>query len=106
MRRIRIEFLVLDDVKKDVIISAMQTIRAEIESYDEKKIPKKGDVLTNYSFSMLKDAAFDFVNAIWVVITSFGKMLGWSAVMIVESAKYLWKNGLGSKDKKENDEEK
>lgn len=101
MKRIRVEVLAFDKVKRQDVEYVLTGMDCEIEDYKEWKVPKKGDILTEYSFQMLADSAFNFINGLWTALNGFFKMTGWAVVLIVSSIKWLWKGGLGKKRSEE-----
>jgi len=98
MKRVKVLFIVLDEVSKERIKEQIASWHAEIEHYEEKHVPKESNILTEHSFDELKDAAFDFINGIWTAMKAFVKMTGYALIVVVEAIKWLWNKGLGSKD--------
>lgn len=104
MKRIKMSALSSDAFQKESI--GLLAGIAEIESYEERPIPKDKDALADYSFDTLLDGGKDILQGIWFVMKGIAAVAKWSAVLVVLGLKWLWSGGIGSERAKAKKEEK
>lgn len=97
MKRVKATFIITDTVEKSFFATAVMAAGGEIEHYEEKPVPKEGDILTEHSFDTLMDSALQFVNGIWSAIKGFFGMAKWSLILVWEGLRWLWNHGAGEK---------
>jgi hypothetical protein len=96
MKRVKVTFILPDIYGKEDIAKHMLA-GCEMESYEEKMVPKESDILTEHSFDSLMEGMFEFANGLWLVVKGFWKMSAFAVVMIVEGLRWLWGKGIDSK---------
>ena len=95
MKRVKATFIITDSVEKAFFATAVMAAGGEIETYEEKSVPKEGDILTEHSFDSLLDSAMQFVNGIWSALKGFFGMAKWALILIWEGLRFLWSHGAG-----------
>lgn len=96
VKRIVLKAIVRDEVeRKDVRFEGL----VEMESYEEKQIPKEKGVLEEHSFDELMDGAVEVANAAWMLVKGFMKMSKWAIIIIIEGLRWLWRGGVGKEAK-------
>jgi len=98
MKRIKTTFLAPNEFTKDNFKQTVQGI-LEVEHYEEKLIQKDKTIMDEHSIDTLLEGALEFANGIWMTLVGFGKMSMFAIVIIWEGLRWLWVNGIGSKDK-------
>jgi len=101
MKRITIKAILPDKTEKAIFTQTIESQGGELERYEEYKIPKDADVLEEHSINALLYALKDTANGAWLIIKGIGLMTKWSLIIVWSGLRWLWKNGLGSNDDKQ-----
>lgn len=99
MKRIKLTAIVNQEINKSNFDWTIKGF-GEIESYHEKELPKDLDILTEHSFEALWESTLEFANGIWSTLKGFFGMMKFAIIVCIEGLRWLWKEGLGSKDDK------
>jgi hypothetical protein len=97
MKRVKATFIVADTVEKSFFATVVMAAGGEIEQYEEKPVPKEGDILSEHGFDALLESALQFANGIWTALKGFFGMSKWAIVMVWEGLRWLWTRGVGKK---------
>lgn len=98
VKRIDMKAIVKDDVaEKNIHFDGL----VEIESYEEKMVPKDKTILEEHSFDELLEGLVEIANAAWSLIKGIFKVSKWAIVLIIEGLRWLWKEGVGKKNEKD-----
>lgn len=97
MKRVKATFVVADKVEKSFFATAVMAAGGEIEQYEEKSVPKEGDVLSEHSFDALMESGLQLVNGIWLAMKGFFGLAKWAVVVMWEGLRWLWTRGVGKK---------
>ena len=100
MKRVKLTLLAKDKFSKPDAEKFAADGGGELEAYEEKALPKDGNVVTEHSFDTLLEGAFEFAQGIWLALKGFGKLMLWTFIVIFAGLKWLWSEGVGKKKEK------
>ena len=76
MKRVIFKALVADSVERKDFEWAVQGV-GEVESYEERVVPKDVSFVDEFSFDYLLDGAKELVNGVWSAVKGFFKLTSW-----------------------------